>query len=82
MITRTSRNLLLQGRGGGRGGGGGRGSGAGQGGGRGLGGGNRPGSGPGGSCVCPKCGRRVPHIAGQRCADQVCPECGIRLVKE
>lgn len=65
---------------GGRGpGGGGRGPG---GGGRGRGGGTNPGSGPGGSCVCPKCGHRQPHVVGQRCLDIACPKCGTRLVKE
>jgi hypothetical protein len=50
--------------------------------GRGAGGGNKPGSGPGGDCVCPKCGKRVPHVAGQRCLDQVCPDCSTRMVRE
>lgn len=52
------------------------------GGGRGRGQGNRPGSGPGGYCVCLKCGFRTPHIAGQRCMDTACPNCGTRMVKE
>jgi hypothetical protein len=58
---------------------GGRGLGAG---GRGRGGGNKPGSGPGGSCVCPKCGYRTPHEVAQRCVDTTCPQCGTRLTKE
>ncbi|MBW2172241.1 MAG: hypothetical protein JRF69_09735 [Deltaproteobacteria bacterium] len=29
--------------------------------GRGKGQGGRPGRGPGGDCICPKCGERVPH---------------------
>ncbi|MFZ6031187.1 MAG: hypothetical protein ACOYYS_26050 [Chloroflexota bacterium] len=62
----------------GRGGQSGRGSGQG---GRGQGGGNRPGSGPGGNCVCPKCGKTVPHTVGQRCMDISCPNCGTRMVK-
>jgi hypothetical protein len=49
--------------------------------GRGQGGGNRPTSGPGGDCVCPKCGHREPHIAGQRCLDRVCPECGTKMIR-
>jgi len=48
----------------------------------GRGGGNKPGSGPGGNCICPKCGKKVPHVAGQRCIDQNCPECGTRMVRE
>jgi len=64
---------------GGRGGGGGGGQG---GGGRGRGQGNMPGSGPGGNCVCPKCGHTQPHQVGQRCTDIACPKCATRLVKE
>lgn len=52
------------------------------GGGRGRGGGNKPGSGPGGECVCPKCGYRTPHVVGQPCMEMTCPSCGTRLVKE
>jgi hypothetical protein len=62
--------------------GGGAGSGKGASGGRGRGGGNKPGSGPGGNCLCPKCGHRLPHQAGQRCMDIACPKCGTRMVKE
>jgi hypothetical protein len=51
-------------------------------GGRGRGGGTRPGSGPGGICVCPKCGHKIPHAAAQRCMDIACPKCGTRMVKE
>lgn len=75
---------LFRGRGGqgqGRGQSHGQGQGRGQGGG-GQGGGNKPGSGPGGNCICPKCGKTTPHVAGQRCLDQVCPDCGTRLVRE
>jgi hypothetical protein len=65
---------------GGRGqGGGGRGQG---GGGRGRGGGNKPGSGPGGQCVCPNCGQKVSHQAGQRCIDLTCPKCGSKMVRD
>ena len=58
----------------------GRQGGRGYGGGRG--GGTKPGSGPGGNCVCPKCGKKVPHVASQRCIDMNCPECGTRMVRE
>ncbi|MBN2148102.1 MAG: hypothetical protein JW726_11975 [Anaerolineales bacterium] len=68
----------------GRGGQGGRGQGGrGQGGGgRGQGGGNRPGAGPSGNCVCPSCGHKEPHMAGQRCIDRTCPKCGTRMIRE
>jgi hypothetical protein len=80
MIATLFRNRIGQGRGVGQGAGQGRGGGAGQG--RGRGGGNKPGSGPGGNCVCPKCGKKVPHVAGQRCVDQVCPDCRTKMVRE
>jgi hypothetical protein len=59
---------------------GGRGTGRGGRGGRGA--GDKPGSGPGGYCVCPKCGYKTPHQAGQRCLDQTCPECGTKMTRE
>ena len=40
------------------------------------------GYGPGGTCVCPKCGMRIPHRAGVPCAEEVCPGCGARMVRE
>lgn len=46
------------------------------------GGGNKPGSGPGGNCVCPNCGHKEPHVAGQRCIDKVCPKCGTKMIRE
>jgi hypothetical protein len=69
------------GRGQGQGGGKGYRHGAGEGGG-GRGGGNKPMSGPGGNCVCPKCGHKEPHQAGKRCIDQTCPECGAKMMRE
>jgi hypothetical protein len=66
----------------GRGGQGGRGKGRGGQGGGGQGGGNKPGSGPGGNCVCPSCGHKEPHVAGQRCIDRVCPKCGTKMIRE
>ena len=72
----------------GRGSRGGTGQGRGQGGqgrgqgGRGRGAGTKPGSGPEGDCLCPSCGHRQPHQAGQRCLDLTCPKCGTRLVRE
>jgi hypothetical protein len=78
MLVSLFRNRFGQGQGkspGGR-------RGVGQGQGRGWGGGNKPTSGPGGNCICPKCGRKEPHIARQRCLDKVCPECGTKMVRE
>jgi hypothetical protein len=81
MITRFLRNRFGQSRSQGRGESEG---GSGQGGRRGRrrSGGNKPGSGPGGNCVCPACGRKIPHAAGQRCIDQVCPGCGAKMIRE
>jgi hypothetical protein len=67
-----------------------QGQGAGQGGGRGAGGsrgrgwgmGKKPSSGPGGNCVCPKCGHKEPHVAGERCLDKICPKCGTKMTRE
>jgi hypothetical protein len=66
----------------GRGRGGGRGLGRGVGRGQGRGGGNKSSSGAGGNCICPKCGHKEPHVAGQRCLDQVCPKCGTKMTRE
>jgi hypothetical protein len=49
--------------------------------GRGRMGGNHPGAGPGGECVCPSCGARVPHEAGVPCYSVNCPKCGTRMVR-
>lgn len=61
--------------------GGGRGMGRGQGQGRGRMGGPFS-AGPGGNCVCPKCGAAVPHIAGQPCNQRNCPKCGTRMTRQ
>ena len=50
--------------------------------GRGRMGGNRPGAGPGGNCVCPNCGKKVPHQPGNPCYKMKCPECGTAMVRE
>lgn len=68
----------------------GTGQGAGQGQGRGRGGGQRGGGGrnkggafgPGGYCVCAKCGARVPHQQGIKCTSLKCPECGHTMIRE
>ncbi len=61
----------------GGGGGGGRRRGTGGGGGR-MGG---VAAGPGGECVCPKCGKRVPHQRGVPCNNISCPECGTHMTR-
>lgn len=38
-------------------------------------------AGPGGECVCPKCGRKTAHTAGQPCNQQKCPDCGATMVR-
>lgn len=58
----------------------GGGQGLGRGGGRGR---NKGGSfGPGGFCVCSKCGEKVPHQKGVKCTKLKCPKCGHTLVRE
>jgi predicted Fe-Mo cluster-binding NifX family protein len=39
-------------------------------------------AGPGGSCVCPSCGERVPHQTGTPCFSQTCPKCGAAMTRE
>jgi len=65
------RRLFGRGRGGGRGTGG-----------RGRMGGTQPGSGPGGDCICPNCGARVPHQVGTPCYQVRCPKCDTPMVRE
>jgi hypothetical protein len=69
-------------RGQGSGQGSGRGQGGGQGRGRGRMGGNRPSAGPGGYCICPKCGERVIHQAGVPCYSVNCPKCNAAMMRE
>jgi len=35
-----------------------------------------------GVCICPKCGERSPHQAGQPCLEERCPSCGTAMVRE
>jgi hypothetical protein len=39
------------------------------------------GLGPGGECICPKCGQRTPHQWGVPCYDQVCPKCNTPMTR-
>jgi predicted Fe-Mo cluster-binding NifX family protein len=70
---------------------GGRGSRGGQGqgrGGRGRGGrrrgrmGGPSAGGPSGSCVCPQCGHREPHVRGTPCTERQCPKCGVAMTRQ
>jgi cation diffusion facilitator family transporter len=40
------------------------------------------GAGPGGYCVCPNCGYKIPHQRGVPCSTLQCPNCKINLVRE
>jgi NAD-dependent SIR2 family protein deacetylase len=40
------------------------------------------GFGPGGNCVCAKCGEKVPHERGVKCTELKCPKCGKTMVRE
>ncbi len=58
----------------------GQGRGLGRGGGQGR---NRGGSfGPGGYCVCAKCGKKIRHEQGVKCTTIKCPECGKPMIRE
>jgi len=36
-------------------------------------------AGPGGICVCPKCGAGKKHSIGKPCTDLTCPKCGAKM---
>jgi len=38
--------------------------------------------GPGGNCVCPSCGKTVPHQQGVPCMQMKCPACGAAMTRE
>jgi len=38
--------------------------------------------GPGGFCVCVKCGAKEPHVTGTKCTTLACPKCGHPMVRE
>jgi len=39
------------------------------------------GLGVGGECQCPNCGTRSPHTRGVPCFEQICPQCGSKMVR-
>ena len=41
-----------------------------------------PAMGPGGECVCPKCGHVAAHQRGIPCTKQACPKCGTNMVRK
>lgn len=44
---------------------------------------NKGGSfGPGGFCVCAKCGEKIPHRQGVKCTTIKCPKCGHTMIRE
>ena len=57
----------------------GYGGGFGRGGRRGLGGGF--GRGPGGECICPNCGNRIPHQLAFPCLTKRCPKCNTPMTR-
>lgn len=39
-------------------------------------------AGPGGNCVCPRCGTTAAHVPGQPCSEMVCPKCGAKMTRQ
>jgi predicted RNA-binding Zn-ribbon protein involved in translation (DUF1610 family) len=68
MTNSKDKKIIGEGKGLGRGGGHGRNKGG--------------GFGPGGFCVCAKCGEKIKHQQGVKCTDVKCPKCGHTMVRE
>ncbi|MEO1784611.1 DUF5320 domain-containing protein [Thermodesulfobium sp. 4217-1] len=39
------------------------------------------GFGPGGECLCPNCGTRIPHKPGVPCVQEKCPKCQTMMIR-
>jgi len=39
-------------------------------------------AGPGGNCVCTKCGHKMPKVRGVPCTSQNCPKCNSQMKRE
>lgn len=39
-------------------------------------------AGPEGKCICPQCGHKIAHKAGQPCNSQKCPKCSAQMMRE
>ena len=37
--------------------------------------------GPGGDCICPKCGAKAKHTVGSPCYEKACPKCGAKMTR-
>lgn len=42
----------------------------------------RFGLGPSGICMCPECGKEVPHKRGVPCYEEDCPVCGAEMIRK
>lgn len=39
-------------------------------------------AGPGGICICPRCGHQVAHTHGRPCIQRSCPKCGAPMTRQ
>jgi len=44
--------------------------------------GGKAAAGPGGTCVCPKCGHTEDHDRTEPCTDKKCPKCGTMMTRK